>query len=453
MKQNVILSLGVENLSYLDPQAFEKDFSFIVSGSIYRCNRFFADLISPRVAQMHRNDPTAFQFIIKVPDKGSYFTYFLKLAHGETVKIGHNALQYVLKIASELGNVSILKSIYDQDQRDITVDTVIQLICEKKSYGLDYKKEYKFAVNHFSDIPLKSVLQADLDTISNILSDDDLVIDNEDWLYNLIRQIIKEKGQDYKLLLGCLLFEYMTPNAMSSFVSIVNYEDISGKLWQNLKRRLVLSVQSPGPSLRYTKKDKTFEIDPSDPFNGICASLNDECNGNAHEKGIISLTSSSIGINQPCQVIDYGWEGDWGTKNKPNSWLMFDFNDYLVELTGYSLMSIPSSVNNTHPRSWVVEASNDLENWDVLDKREMNNDLNGKNKVKCFAFRRSDGYRYVRIKQTDLNHSHNNYFAISQMELFGSIMPAVQFIDDKNKNTNSLEQKSPQQKKNSPSKK
>ena len=132
---------------------------------------------------------------------------------------------------------------------------------------------------------------------------------------------------------------------------------------------------------------------------------------------------------------------------------MFDFNDYLVELTGYSLMSIPSSVNNTHPRSWVVEASNDLENWDVLDKREMNNDLNGKNKVKCFAFRRSDGYRYVRIKQTDLNHSHNNYFAISQMELFGSIMPAVQFIDDKNKNTNSLEQKSPQQKKNSPSKK
>ena len=291
-------------------------------------------------------------------------------------------------------------------------------------------------------------MQLDLDTISNILTDDDLCIENEDWLFDLICQIIKVKRQDFRMLFGCLLFEYMTPTSMSSFVSMVTYEDISGKVWANLKKRLVLSVQSPGQSFRYIKKDKTFVIDASDPFNGICAFLNNECNGNAHEQGLISITSSTIGINQPYQVIDYGWEGDWGTKNKPNSWLMFDFNDYLVELTGYSLMSIPSHINNAHPRIWVLEASNDLENWDTFDKREMNNDLNGKNKVKCFSFRRSDSYRYVRIRQTDLNHSHNNYFAISQMEFFGSILPAVKFINDKDKriNTNLLDQSSLQQK-------
>lgn len=453
MSKNITLSLGVENLSFLDPQAFEKDFSFIVSGSIYKCNRFFADLISPKVAQMHRNDPTASQFIIKAPDKGSYFMKFLKLSYGETVTITPNAMQYILKIASELGNTTILKSIYDQDQRDITVDTVMQLISEKTSYGLNFRKEYKFAVHHFSEIPLKSVLQVDLDTISNILCDEDLCIDNEDWLFELIRQIIKEKGQDYRILFGCLYFEYMTPTAMASFVSMVKYEDVSAQLWSNLKRRLVLSVQSPGTSFRYTKKDKSFEIDPSDPFNGICNFLNDKYNGNAHEKGAIEITSSSIGINQPNQVIDYGWEGDWGTQNKPNSWLMFDFKDYLVELIGYSLMSIPSSINNTHPRSWAVEASNDLENWDILDKREMNNDLNGKNKVKCFAFRRSDTYRYVRIRQTDLNHSHNNYFAISQMELFGSISSAVKYIDDKNAKPSQPEQNNSPPKKTSPSRK
>lgn len=446
MSKDIKLSLGVDNLSFLDPNAFEKDFSFIVSGSIYRCNRFFADIISPKVAQMHRNDPTTTYFNIKVPDKGSYFKYFLKLSQGETVTIAPSILQYILKIAFELGNTTILESIYEQDQRDITVETAISLIIEKKLYGLDCTKEFKFVLCHFSELPLKTILQLDLNTILSILCDDDLCIESEDWLFDLICKIIKEKGPSYRILFECLLFEYMTPNAMSLFVSMVTYEDISGKLWMNMKKRLVLSVQSPGANIRYTKRDKTFEIDSSDPFNGICAYLNSECDGNAHEKGLMTITSSSIGINQPYQVIDYGWEGDWGTKNKPNSWLMFDFKDNLVELTGYSLMSIPSLINNTHPRSWALEASNDLEDWNILDKREMNNDLNGKNKVKCFAFRRSDSYRYVRIRQTDLNHSHNNYFAISQMELFGSISPVAKFIIDDEKPVNN--NKEEQQKKN-----
>ncbi|OHS94083.1 F5/8 type C domain containing protein [Tritrichomonas foetus] len=421
MNNDITLSLGVENLSFLDPNAFEKDFSFIVGGSIYKCNRFFADLISPKVALMHRADPTITSFIIKASDKGSYFTYFLKLMCGETVTIPQHAIQYICKIAHCMGNTKILTTVYEQDNRSISTETVVSLLNEKNQFSLDVSREIKFIIYHFSEIPIKLILNLELNSLIRILSSNDLIIESEDWLLDTLLQLIKEKGEKYRLLYECIHFEYLTIESMSKFISHVDSEDISGKLWLNITKRLILPVYPPADTLRYTKKDVMFNLKEEEPFSGICAYLNKKCGGNAHDKGLISMSSSSIGINQPSQIIDFGWEGDWGTKNKPNSWLMFDFNNLSVELTGYSLMSIPSNMNNTHPRSWVIEATNDLSNWDVVDKREMNNDLNGKNKVKSFTFRRTSPYRYVRIRQTDLNHSHNNYFAISQMELFGSI--------------------------------
>ena len=79
------------------------------------------------------------------------------------------------------------------------------------------------------------------------------------------------------------------------------------------------------------------------------------------------------------------------------------------------------------PRSWVFEVSNDGrdESWVVVDRRENNNDLNGKFVTHKFAVGDPPrgSYRFIRLRQTGTNHQGRDYLEISSLEVFGTLSP------------------------------
>jgi hypothetical protein len=56
-----------------------------------------------------------------------------------------------------------------------------------------------------------------------------------------------------------------------------------------------------------------------------------------------------------------------------------------------------------------------------IDRRENNNELNGKEVVKTFAVSRPGSFGRIRLRQTGLNHDGNNLLVLCAFELFGGI--------------------------------
>lgn len=57
-------SLSSENLFDFPFDKDEKDFEFIVNGQLYKTSRFIADILSPKVRELHLVDPTIDEFCI-----------------------------------------------------------------------------------------------------------------------------------------------------------------------------------------------------------------------------------------------------------------------------------------------------------------------------------------------------------------------------------------------------
>ena len=162
------------------------------------------------------------------------------------------------------------------------------------------------------------------------------------------------------------------------------------------------------------------------PLNGIVAHLAPECDGNVHEKGVVSVTASSfMSGDKPENVIDLESRSEFCSNRSPNSWICYAFGERRVTPTSYSIRSCGHGKGGEHPKSWVLEVSNDgsEDSWVVVDSRENNEDLNSSYVIRNFAISDpvSEAFRFVRLHQTGKNHKGNDYLYLSALELFGAI--------------------------------
>ena len=168
-------------------------------------------------------------------------------------------------------------------------------------------------------------------------------------------------------------------------------------------------------------------------FNGIIHFLTMKTGGNIHDNGTIEVTSNSL-YNQteiPKNVVDYNDECGYFSKDEDGSFLSFDFKNYEVQITNYSIKSYRQGKDYCHPKNWVIEVSNDGKTWTEIDRHENDSSLNDKLIVATFSVQKKqkEFYKFVRIRQTgnswDKRYNHF-YFGISYIEFFGNIQPKVQ---------------------------
>ena len=166
----------------------------------------------------------------------------------------------------------------------------------------------------------------------------------------------------------------------------------------------------------------------SDPLDGIIAHLTRECGGNVHEKGIVKVTAlSCFKAHVPENAVDLGSDSHFASQSSPNQWICYDFGGRRVTPTSYSIRSYCNVPGGAHPRSWVLEVSNDGSEglWEVVDSHENNFNLNDRHVICNFVISAppSGAFRFVRLRQTGKNHYEHggDSLNISALELFGAL--------------------------------
>jgi hypothetical protein len=92
-----------------------------------------------------------------------------------------------------------------------------------------------------------------------------------------------------------------------------------------------------------------------------------------------------------------------------NHWLCYDFKMRRVAPTHYAVRTNsdipPAQFHGFHLKSWLVEVSEDGQNWREADHKEDNEDLDGESRTRTFAVAGEHVCRFIRLVQIGTNHS------------------------------------------------
>ena len=170
-----------------------------------------------------------------------------------------------------------------------------------------------------------------------------------------------------------------------------------------------------------------FQRSEGREFQGIMKYLTDKTGQNIHDNGTIEITSNSI-LNDdektyhPKHLVDYGINNYYHSKNDKNFYICFDFKNFSVQLTGYSIKSsgYPKD-DERHLKSWIIEVSNNNtdDSWTIVDTKENDQNLNEPNVAAFFTneVQKNEFFRFVRLRQT----GPHEYIFFPLIEFFGKL--------------------------------
>ena len=140
---------------------------------------------------------------------------------------------------------------------------------------------------------------------------------------------------------------------------------------------------------------------------------------------MISITAGAINEQVDSDVrylVDLNINSYYVSKDEENQWIKFDFRDRIAEVHCYT---IKTNLNggNDHLRNWVIEVSNNDQDYSQITREENNVTLNAPGNLVVYRILgRAIPGRYVRIRQTGTNWAQRNILVIAQMEFFGILI-------------------------------
>lgn len=118
-----------------------------------------------------------------------------------------------------------------------------------------------------------------------------------------------------------------------------------------------------------------------------------------------------------------------------DAWIEYDFGKRKINMKSYSIRTSYYLKDCFHPKSWKFMGSNDHQNWELIDIKENNDELNGPQRTSRFECTNQNGFfRYIKYIQIE-NHRRKIQYSrgkqnmemcqyiigLSAMEFFGSI--------------------------------
>ena len=103
---------------------------------------------------------------------------------------------------------------------------------------IDFSTVISFIASHFYMVDIEEFLKQSREIQYMIISHDELQIESEDSLFDIISQIIERGKNDDKiediLFLEQIEFIGLSEEKFREFISVFDFNDMSGQLWQNL---------------------------------------------------------------------------------------------------------------------------------------------------------------------------------------------------------------------------
>lgn len=433
-------------------QSYSNDFTFIVNGDEFKTSRLVSDLLSTTISRIHSTDPTFDRYVIDTQQKGD-FSRFLQLLNFEEKAISENEIGFISEVIKILGNDSF-DIIECNQSNEVTVDNVFRLIKNHQQYEKFYSKSFQdemdFISLHFFELietNKEEIKALDMNTLLSIINSDKLQLRSEDQLLMFINELYSIDSK-YSILFESVEFLNVSTKSIKEFIQIYDKEDMSQITWFKLCERLKEEInddQSYEPitmKKRYKKENdkevkekkrrrnnhgQTISFADDNLFDGIINCLRTQSEKIEEE---IDVTASSCYINtennQPKNVVHYdNQNGRFHSKSEMNNWIKIDFKERRVVPTEYSIRTAKCyGVNGHHPKSWVIECSNDNERWEVLDEENNCSHLNGPSMVHTFKIKNQtpDEFRYIQIRQTGPDWAGSNFLVIESFEIYGQLI-------------------------------
>lgn len=235
-------------------------------------------------------------------------------------------------------------------------------------------------------------------------------------MYQMIPQAPYYPNYNSSQLFGQQIQPLQQPNYIYfNQQAIINPKPSKKKSKNEKKSHDKKSHQKQKKSEKKSKKSKnsdkkgyeiqSFPQSTGSQFNGIINYLTSKTGGNIHRNGTIKLTcdnksSLSTSSEQPPEsVLDLNTNNWFGAKSgSKDYWLCFDFKERKVEISSYTIQSY--SFKSGHLKNWVLETSENSEEWKIIDQHSSDQSLNGGSRVSSFTTSKNDFSRFVRIRQT-----------------------------------------------------
>lgn len=427
-------ALSLENIKFIPFEKYEKYFTFIVDGNRHETSWILADLLSPIVNKYHYEDETINEITIKtgINDIGQkekensqhYFLDFLSLANYEEQEIDDIHKRFYSEYFLQLGNIDEYLRLQPEYFESITTENIVDRLKYIYSLPNEIKQNEllntltKFASSNFEQITKENLKTLNYEIIEEIIKNPALKLKDEDSLLEFIIDLYRTDFS-YSTLFEYVAFKNVSEKVLEKFLSEFNIEHLNSKIWEKICQRLLIQGENNVKEERYEKEKEKRKIIQKDhqsgnEFNGLLRYLSDKTKGNIHDNGTINITSNSISGNcHPKNLVDYqNNESNWyrSEEKTTDAYVCFDFKNLRVQPTSYSIKSFSCSQNDWHLKSWVIEASNDGEQWTKIDEHRNDQTLNGNRIIGTFNIQQKQQfYHFIRLRQTDKNWTNSNY--------------------------------------------
>ena len=333
------IKLNPNSILNIPLEKYDNNFTFIVNGEKFQTNRIVADLLSPKISQIHFNDPTFDEFTIKTCQKGN-FSYIIDLTLFHQIVIPESEAPFIAEIVEILDNKSIeTKNI--NNKITIDIDNVFDLIQKHEKYDIFNSKllqeEIDFASSHFflvNEIQEEQIKEIKFSTFEEIIKNPKLQLKSEDQLINIINKLYIHDSK-YSVLYEYVDFSNVTVDKITEFLKIYDIKDLTHDSWKTLssrlEKRIIQNNEIDYNNPRYHKptniekqsndlrSEISIEYEKNNEFKGIINYLSNNTQSNIYDE--IKITSSStFWSHSPRNTVLYDDHSKYFfTQNKENS--------------------------------------------------------------------------------------------------------------------------------------
>ena len=135
--------------------------------------------------------------------------------------------------------------------------------------------------------------------VHSIISNENLVIESEDSLYEFIKELFKERKEneseiDKMSFLEEIEFTRLSEDKFNDFIENFSSGEMTGRLWKKLCKCFYTNMKKSSTNdvknCRYFKSQRIeFDGNESHRFEGIIHYLTQKCGGNVSDKGIVNV--------------------------------------------------------------------------------------------------------------------------------------------------------------------
>ena len=421
-----------------DPNSY--DFTLLYFDREFKCWSGAAISQCSQIANLFENSEEDITEFI-VPQIPGPFELIVDYINGKTIQINDKNAPFLLLMSEQLGILELYNNAHRFVYECGDLDSIIVLLEQLFYLKGNYLPLLTILANNFEKVYENiTIRRYPIELLEMLISSDYFSLKNEDELLEYIYNNFHTDKIKFHYLIKQIKIEKLTNQSLLKLISDSNFDlnSIRNRL-VNLGKQIhfcrkpvcyVPSIACPINIERHHSfapfgdifRGEFIDCVDGKIFSGIFNHLKQFTNGeNPHEAGIIELSYSSSSHGDIQSLIEsdsYVW---FATQDIKNSYIMFDFKQRTVSLTGYSLKT-HSYEGNGHITGWKINGSNDKITWDEVDEVAMTELLGTLGAEHYFKLETpSRFYRYFQLIQTRKNTKGFYNLRLSRVEFFGSI--------------------------------